>query len=101
MAYRGRLLLVGALTYVAVNPTLLGSFTALPVQIYQWITRPQDEFRLLAAAGIVLRVPSPRLCTDNGAMIAAASVGDWRAPRDEQMSGGADEQGKGLRCGLV
>ena len=25
----------------------------------------------LAAAGIVLRVPSPRLCTDNGAMVAA------------------------------
>jgi phosphate transport system permease protein len=48
------LLLVGALTYVAVNPTLLGSFTALPVQIYQWITRPQDEFRLLAAAGIIV-----------------------------------------------
>jgi phosphate transport system permease protein len=48
------LLLVGALTYVAVNPTLLGSFTALPVQIYQWIARPQDEFRLLAAAGIVI-----------------------------------------------
>jgi phosphate transport system permease protein len=48
------LLMVGALTYVAVNPTLLGSFTALPVQIYQWIARPQDEFRLLAAAGIIV-----------------------------------------------
>ncbi|HET9213838.1 MAG TPA: phosphate ABC transporter permease PstA [Gaiellaceae bacterium] len=48
------LLLVGALTYVAVNPTLLGSFTALPVQIYQWIARPQEEFRLLAAAGIMV-----------------------------------------------
>jgi phosphate transport system permease protein len=48
------LLLVGALTYVAVNPTPLGSFTALPIQIYQWITRPQDEFRLLAAAGIIV-----------------------------------------------
>jgi phosphate transport system permease protein len=48
------LLLVGALTFVAINPTLLGSFTALPVQIYQWIARPQDEFRLLAAAGIMV-----------------------------------------------
>jgi phosphate transport system permease protein len=48
------LLMVGALTYVAVNPTLMGSFTALPVQIYQWIARPQDEFRLLAAAGIIV-----------------------------------------------
>jgi phosphate transport system permease protein len=48
------LLLVGALTYVAVNPTLLGDFTALPIQIYQWISRPQDEFRLLAAAGVIV-----------------------------------------------
>jgi phosphate transport system permease protein len=48
------LLLVGALTYVSFNPTLLGDFTALPVQIYQWISRPQDEFRTLAAAGIIV-----------------------------------------------
>jgi phosphate transport system permease protein len=48
------LLLVGALTFVAVNPTILGSFTALPIQIYQWVGRPQDEFRLLAAAGIIV-----------------------------------------------
>jgi phosphate transport system permease protein len=48
------LLLVGALTYVAVDPTLLGSFTALPVQIFQWIARPQEEFRLVAAAGIIV-----------------------------------------------
>jgi phosphate transport system permease protein len=48
------LLLVGALTYVTVNPSLFGSFTALPVQIYQWIARPQEEFRLLAAAGIIV-----------------------------------------------
>jgi phosphate transport system permease protein len=48
------LLLVGALQYVAFNPTLLGDFTALPIQIFQWISRPQDEFRLLAAAGIIV-----------------------------------------------
>ena len=48
------LLLVGALTYVAFDPTLLGAFTALPIQIYQWIARPQEEFRLLAAAGIIV-----------------------------------------------
>ena len=48
------LLLVGALTYVSFNPTLLGDFTALPVQIYQWVARPQDEFRTLAAAGIIV-----------------------------------------------
>jgi phosphate transport system permease protein len=39
------LLLVGALTYVSFNPTILGEFTALPVQIYQWVALPQEEFR--------------------------------------------------------
>jgi phosphate transport system permease protein len=48
------LLLVGALTFVSFDPTVLGPFTALPVQIYQWIARPQEEFRLLAAAGIIV-----------------------------------------------
>jgi len=48
------LLLVGALTYVAFNPTLLGDFTALPVQIYQWTSRSQAEFRELAAAAIIV-----------------------------------------------
>jgi phosphate transport system permease protein len=49
------LILVGALTYVSFNPTLLGDFTALPIQIFQWIARPQEEFRgPLAAAGIVV-----------------------------------------------
>ncbi|HWC31610.1 MAG TPA: ABC transporter permease subunit, partial [Actinomycetota bacterium] len=48
------LLLVGALTYVAFDPPLLGDVTALPIQIFQWIARPQEEFRLLAAAGIIV-----------------------------------------------
>jgi phosphate transport system permease protein len=48
------LLLVGALTYVSFNPTLLGDFTALPVQIFQYIARPQEEFRGVAAGGIIV-----------------------------------------------
>ena len=49
------LIMVGALTYVAFDPTLLGPFTALPVQIYNWILRqPQAEFQLLAAAAIIV-----------------------------------------------
>jgi phosphate transport system permease protein len=48
------LLMVGALTYVAFNPTLLGEFTALPVQIYQWVRLPQEDFRTLAASGIIV-----------------------------------------------
>jgi phosphate transport system permease protein len=48
------LLLVGALTYVSFNPTLLGDFTALPVQIFQYISRPQEEFRGVAAGAIIV-----------------------------------------------
>jgi phosphate transport system permease protein len=48
------LLLVGALLYVPFDPTLLGEFTALPVQIYQWVARPQEDFRVLAASGIIV-----------------------------------------------
>jgi phosphate transport system permease protein len=48
------LLLVGALTYVAFDPTLLGDFTALPVQIFQWVARPQEDFRILAASGSIV-----------------------------------------------
>jgi phosphate transport system permease protein len=48
------LIMIGALTYVPFNPTLLGDFTALPVQIYDWIAQPSDDFRSLAAAGIIV-----------------------------------------------
>lgn len=48
------LLLVGALAFITFNPTILGDFTALPIQIFQWISRPQEEFRLKAAAAIIV-----------------------------------------------
>ena len=48
------LIMVGAVTYVAFDPTLLGPFTALPIQIYQWVRLPQEEFRYLAAAAIIV-----------------------------------------------
>jgi phosphate transport system permease protein len=48
------LLMVGALSFIAFNPTILGDFTALPIQIFQWISRPQEEFRLKAAAAIIV-----------------------------------------------
>lgn len=49
------LILVGAATYVAFNPTGLDSaYTALPLQIFDWISRPQPEFKTLAAAAIVV-----------------------------------------------
>jgi phosphate transport system permease protein len=48
------LLLIGAVTYVSFDPTILGPFTALPIQIYQWVRLPQAEFRELAAAAIIV-----------------------------------------------
>jgi phosphate transport system permease protein len=48
------LIMVGAVTYIAFDPTLFGEFTALPIQIYQWVRLPQEEFRLLAAAAIIV-----------------------------------------------
>lgn len=48
------LLLVGALSFITFNPTILGDFTALPIQIFQWISRPQEAFREKAAAAIIV-----------------------------------------------
>lgn len=49
------LILVGALTFVPFVPQgAMDQFTALPIQIFNWTARPQDEFRGLAAAAIVV-----------------------------------------------
>jgi phosphate transport system permease protein len=49
------LILVGAATFVAFNPTGLDSpFTALPLQIFSWISQPNEDFQSLAAAAIVV-----------------------------------------------
>lgn len=49
------LIMVGALTFIAFLPSsLLDQFTVLPIQIYNWISRPQIAFHELAAAGIIV-----------------------------------------------
>ena len=49
------LVIIGASTYITYNPdSVFSKFTTLPIQIYQWTSRPQDEFRALAAAGIIV-----------------------------------------------
>jgi phosphate transport system permease protein len=60
---------IGALTFIAFLPTsplspefpflsfqwLLDPFTVMPIQMFNWVSRPQKEFHLnAAAAGIVL-----------------------------------------------
>jgi len=49
------LVVIGASTFIAVDPSgPFSKFTVLPIQIYQWTSRPQDEFRNLAAAAILV-----------------------------------------------
>lgn len=45
------LILVGAATFITSDPTgPFSKFTALPIQIFQWTSRPQPEWQSLAAA---------------------------------------------------
>ena len=49
------LVVVGASTAISFDPNSpFSKFTTLPIQIYQWTSRPQDEFRSLAAATILV-----------------------------------------------
>ncbi len=49
------LVVVGASTFVSLDPTgPFSRFTALPIQVYQWTSRPQAQFRHIAAAAIVV-----------------------------------------------
>ncbi len=49
------LITIGALTYVPFVPTDVWSpFTVLPIQIFNWVSRPQAAFAENAAAGIVV-----------------------------------------------
>ncbi len=51
------LLLLGAFLFVTYVPRGLGdSFTVVPLQIFEWATRPQDGFATVAAAAIVILV---------------------------------------------
>lgn len=49
------LLIMGGLAYIPFAPHRLGDpFTALPVQIFDWILKPRNEFAANAAAGILI-----------------------------------------------
>jgi len=49
------LVVVGASTFVALDPTgPFSKFTTLPMQIYQWTARPQGAFRNIAGAAILV-----------------------------------------------
>ncbi|MEK6274565.1 MAG: phosphate ABC transporter permease PstA [Actinomycetota bacterium] len=69
------LLMIGALTYVAFDPTVLGPFTALPVQIYNWTSQPQEDFLKLAATGIIVLL---------GMLLTLNAVAIWLRNRYER-----------------
>jgi phosphate transport system permease protein len=49
------LITLGALTYVAQVPdSLFAPFTALPIQAFNWLSRPQPDFHINAAAAITV-----------------------------------------------
>jgi len=49
------LVAVGALAYIAFIPeSVMDEFTVLPIQIFNWIARPQKEFAINAAAAIIV-----------------------------------------------
>jgi phosphate transport system permease protein len=70
------LILVGAAGFAAFNPQALDSaYTALPFQIFDWISRPQPEFKVLAAAAILVLL---------ALLVAMNSVAIWLRNRYEQ-----------------
>ncbi len=49
------LVMIGAFAFIAYdNTSVRDNFTVIPVQIYNWTTRPQEAFRENAAAGIIV-----------------------------------------------
>jgi phosphate transport system permease protein len=71
------LLLVGATVFVTFDPTPFSSdgYTAMPVQIFNYALRPQEEFQALAAAGIILMLV---------VLLAMNSFAIWLRNRYEQ-----------------
>lgn len=49
------LITIGALTFIAFDPRgPLDKFTVLPIQIFNWVSRPQEGFHRLAAGAILV-----------------------------------------------
>ena len=49
------IIIVGGVTYIAFLPnSVFDAFTTLPIQIFNWAGRPQEDFQGIAAAGIIV-----------------------------------------------
>jgi phosphate transport system permease protein len=70
------LIVLGGAVFVTDFPDgLNSSFTALPLQVFNWISQPQDEFKVLAAAGMIVLLVI---------LLAMNSVAVWLRNRYEQ-----------------
>ena len=69
------LIVIGAASFVAFAPSSPSDiFTAVPIQMFEWISRPQEEFHQLAAAGILVLMT---------VLLAMNSVAIWLRNRYE------------------
>jgi phosphate transport system permease protein len=67
------LITIGAVTFVTFAPDSIWSpFTVLPIQIFNWVSRPQTEFHANAAAGILVLV---------GLLLSMNAVAIWLRDR--------------------
>ena len=74
------LITIGAVTFVTFAPqSIWSSFTVLPIQIFNWVSRPQVEFQSNAAAAIIVLLVL--LLTMNAAAI-------WLRDRYQKKVGG-------------
>ena len=63
-----RLIVVGTVTYIRfVLESVTDSYTALPIQIYNWVGKPKVEFHELATAGIIV-LPAVLVVTNMNAI---------------------------------
>jgi phosphate transport system permease protein len=71
------LLLVGATVFVTFDPTPFSAdgYSALPVQIFNYARRPQEEFQIVAAAGIIVML---------GVLLIVNSFAIWLRNRYER-----------------
>ncbi len=69
------LLLVGATVFVTFDPTPFSGYSAMPVQIFDYAVESKEEFRTLAAAGIIVMLV---------VLLAMNSFAIWLRNRYEQ-----------------
>lgn len=75
------LIVVGAATYLTFLPTDLSSeFSALPLQIFHWVERPQKGFQAAACAAIIVLLML---------LIMFNGLAAWLRRRQEQKRGGS------------